>query len=156
MPNASYKKIILFVVIILLLAGSYYYLTSVSVSENVSPDQSDAGVLQQQELSQQTPSNNMPGNTETLQLLSDLRSVTLSSDLFESKAFQSLSEFTVSIAPRPKGREDPLAPYVEFDVNQLPSSNTQQETQQETNGTSTDDLQDESGTSTDGETESSQ
>jgi hypothetical protein len=94
----------------------------------------------------------MPGNTETLQLLSDLRSVTLSSDLFESKAFQSLSEFTVSIAPRPKGREDPLAPYVEFDVNQLPSSDTQQET----NGTSTEDLQDESGTSTDGETESSQ
>ena len=152
MPNASYKKIILFAVIILLLAGSYYYLTSVSVSENTSPDQSGAEVPQQQGLSQQSPSNNMPGNTETLQLLSDLRSVTLSSDLFESKAFQSLSEFTVSIAPRPKGREDPLAPYVEFDVNQLPSSDTQQET----NGTSTDDLQDESGTSTDGETESSQ
>jgi len=152
MPNASYKKIILFAVIILLLAGSYYYLTSVSVSENISPDQSGDAVPQQQGLPQQSPSNNMPGNTETLQLLSDLRSVTLSSDLFESEAFQSLSEFTVSIAPRPKGREDPLAPYVEFDVNQLPSSDTQQET----NGTSTDDLQDESGTSTDGETESSQ
>lgn len=46
---------------------------------------------------------------ETLQLLSELKTLKLDEDIFDDKAFQSLEDFSMEISPRPSGRNNPFA-----------------------------------------------
>lgn len=47
---------------------------------------------------------------ETLQILSELRTLTLDEDIFTDKAFQSLEDFSMEIKEQPVGRNNPFAP----------------------------------------------
>ncbi len=47
---------------------------------------------------------------EILSLLLELRSISLSSDIFQSAVFRSLRDFGVTLAPQPVGRDNPFAP----------------------------------------------
>ncbi len=46
---------------------------------------------------------------EVLILLEDLRSIDLNPELFESKSFITLLDFSIPIEPEPKGRENPFS-----------------------------------------------
>lgn len=65
---------------------------------------------------------------ETLQLLSELRTLTLDEDIFSDKVFQSLEDFRMDLQAQPVGRNNPFAlvgsdgEYVNVDVSE--ASNT--------------------------------
>ena len=62
-------------------------------------------------LSSETPSG-LPAEqgNDLLSLLLQLKSITLSSEVFSDAAFQSLQDFTVKLTPEPIGRRNPFAP----------------------------------------------
>lgn len=47
---------------------------------------------------------------ETLQLLSELRTLVLDEDIFTDRTFQNLEDFSVELQPQPIGRNNPFAP----------------------------------------------
>lgn len=48
--------------------------------------------------------------SETLQILSELRTLKLDEDIFSDKAFRSLEDFSMELQPQPVGRNNPFAP----------------------------------------------
>jgi hypothetical protein len=62
-------------------------------------------------LSSETPSG-IPADQggDLLSLLLQLKSITLADGIFSDAAFQTLSDFTVRLAPEPIGRRNPFAP----------------------------------------------
>ncbi|NTV44550.1 MAG: hypothetical protein HGA67_02550 [Candidatus Yonathbacteria bacterium] len=55
-------------------------------------------------------SNVSPDERSTLQLLSDMQSISLTANVLQSTTFLSLKDFSVPIQPEPQGRENPFAP----------------------------------------------
>lgn len=53
--------------------------------------------------------NNQKGR-EILALLADLKKISLDESIFSDPIFQSLKDFSVELAPEPKGRQNPFAP----------------------------------------------
>lgn len=56
-----------------------------------------------------TQAARVPGQRNII-LLRELEVINLSSQLFDSTAFQSLIDYTVTITPEPLGRSNPFAP----------------------------------------------
>ncbi len=60
---------------------------------------------------------------ETLQLLSELKTLVLDEDIFTDKVFQNLEDFSMELQPQPVGRNNPFAPvgtdgeYIAVNVN---------------------------------------
>ena len=50
-------------------------------------------------------------NIEFLRILNSLEGVTLNTDLFATPAFISLFDFSVTLVPKPQGRDNPFLPF---------------------------------------------
>lgn len=68
------------------------------------PDGTEEGVVSN------APSQQPQAGREILSLLIDLKEIQLNGELFQSNAFQSFEDFSIPIAPEPKGRPNPFAP----------------------------------------------
>lgn len=68
------------------------------------PDGTQEGVVSN------TPSEQPQAGREILSLLIDLKEIQLNGELLRSQTFQSFEDFSVPIAPEPKGRPNPFAP----------------------------------------------
>lgn len=64
---------------------------------------------QEEPLTSTTPQVATAAEGDLLSLLSELRSITLSTDLLNDPTFATLQDFTVNIAPQPVGRRNPFA-----------------------------------------------
>lgn len=61
------------------------------------------------------------GNADLINLLTQLRSLTLDETFFDNPTFRGLSDFSVEILPQPVGRQNPFAPFGLGGVPSTPS-----------------------------------
>ncbi len=92
----SKNKTVILAIIILLIAFAAYYFYNKSTS-------SDASLVA-------STNNTAAVGAELITLISSLNNINLDKAVFEDQAFKSFIDFTVSIAPQPKGGRNPFSP----------------------------------------------
>jgi hypothetical protein len=109
MINLIKQNKIILIVLVVIIAGFVWF----GLSDR---EPASSGLL-----STETRGSTSAAEQEILRLLLDMRSIRLSSSIFENPAFATLRDFGRGIIPEPVGRANPFAPMQRFVAEEEPS-----------------------------------